>query len=63
MTQIPVPAYLAAQSARTSRMLQASDVDGGPLPSPCTAQGVAAYLWPDGRVGFSQDIWRPQPFA
>lgn len=66
MNQFPFPAYLAAQSARTGRRLQASAVDDagrrrgrGPLPSPYTAHGVAAYFWPDGRVGLSHDMYAP----
>lgn len=63
----PFPAALAMASARTGRRLQSSDHDDagrrrrpGPLPSPYTAKSVAAYRWPDGRVGIAHDMYAPR---
>lgn len=67
MKYIPHPAALAAISAATGRRLQASDHDDAGrarpktcTPHPYTAKGVAAYRWPDGRVGIAYDMYAPQ---
>jgi len=66
MTQIPFPPTLARISAETGRRLQSSDQDDAgrhrprsALPRPYTANGVAAYRWPDGRVAPAYDMYAP----
>ncbi|MCA9774615.1 MAG: hypothetical protein KC466_19500, partial [Myxococcales bacterium] len=67
MTFIPFPPTLARISAETGRRLQSSDQDDAgrhrprsALPRPYTADGVAAYRWPDGRVAPAYDMYAPQ---
>lgn len=67
MKFIPHPAALAAISVATGRRLQTSDLDDAGrhrertnTPRPYTANGVAAYRWPDGRVGVAYDMYAPQ---
>ncbi len=66
MTQIPFPSTLARISAETGRRLQSSDQDDAgrsrprsSLPRPYTADGVAAFRWPDGRVAPAYDMYAP----
>lgn len=67
MKFIPHPAALAALSAATGRRLQGGDVDDAgvarpksSVPRPYTAKGVAAYRWPDGRIGVAHDMYAPE---
>lgn len=67
MRFIPFPSTLALISAETGRRLQSSDQDDAgrnrprsALPRPYTADGVAAYRWPDGRVAPAYDMYAPQ---
>lgn len=67
MKLIPFPPTLARISAETGRRLQSSDQDDAgrnrprsALPRPYTANGVAAYRWPDGRVAPAYDMYAPQ---
>jgi hypothetical protein len=67
MKFIPFPSTLARISAETGRRLQSSDQDDAgrhrprsALPRPYTANGVAAYRWPDGRVAPAYDMYAPQ---
>lgn len=67
MKFIPFPPTVARISAATGRRLQSSDLDDAgarrpksALPSPYTADGVAAYRWPDGRVASAHDIYAPR---
>lgn len=67
MRFIPFPPTLARISAETGRRLQSSDQDDAgrhrprsALPRPYTADGVAAYRWPDGRVAPAYDMYAPQ---
>lgn len=64
MKFIPFPPTLVRISAETGRRLQSSDIDDagqrrprGPLPHPYVARDIAAYRWPDGRVGIAHDIY------
>lgn len=66
MTFIPFPATLARISAETGRRLQSSDRDDAgtlrprsAIPRPYTADGVAAFRWPDGRVAPAYDMYAP----
>jgi hypothetical protein len=67
MKFIPFPPTLARISAETGRRLQSSDKDDAgrrrprsALPQPYTANAVAAYRWPDGRVAPAHDMYAPQ---
>lgn len=67
MKFIPFPPTLARISAETGRRLQSSDQDDAgrrrprsALPQPYTANAVAAYRWPDGRVAPAHDMYTPQ---
>lgn len=67
MKFIPFPPTLARISAETGRRLQTSDQDDAgrrrarsSLPQPYTANAVAAYRWPDGRVAPAHDMYAPQ---
>lgn len=66
MTQIPFPSTLARISAETGRRLQSSDQDNAgrsrtrsALPRSYTADAVAAFRWPDGRVAPAYDMYAP----
>jgi hypothetical protein len=67
MKFIPFPSTLARISAETGRRLQSSDQDDAgrrrarsALPQPYTANAVAAFRWPDGRVAPAHDMYAPQ---
>lgn len=67
MKFIPFPPTLARISAETGRRLQSSDQDDAgrsrprsALPHPYTANAVAAFRWPDGRVSPAYDMYAPQ---
>jgi hypothetical protein len=67
MNFVPFPSTLVRISAETGRRLQASDQDDAgrrrgrsSLPQPYTANAVAAFRWPDGRIAPAYDMYAPQ---